>query len=215
MGPLTSLVDEKMRRSIMTHLKSRSEAIRSAIKTYNNAADSANPKRDRLDPDDVLQYSYIGQFDVLRDTRNAITEKPWAVPANRIARDAWYKTERAKEEIVRAEVEVARLQSWMEKEEDVFNKAVDGSARENPLLSEELRRRLKDLRQVHGRIRKDLARIRNIPDYTPSFKLTHSSSAARAHGDEDSDSDAVDVEEAAASRLDDFLDAMTNVDGLG
>lgn len=201
----------------MTHLKSRSEAIRNAIKTYNKAADAANPKRDRLDPDEVLQYSYIGQFDVLRDTRNAITEKPWSVPANRIARDAWYKTERAREEIIRAEVEVARLQSWMEEEERVFRRAMDRTAQEQPMVSEELRRRLDNLRQTHNRIRQDLARIRNVPGYTPSFMLPHSDrlSAASASGDEEGDFDREDVEEAAALELDNFLDAMANVDNLG
>lgn len=202
----------------MTHLKSRSEAIRSAIRTYNKAADEANPKRDRLDPDKVLQYSYIGQFDVLRDTRNAITEKLWAIPANRIARDAWFKSERAKEEIVRAEVEITRLYSWMEKEEKIFSEAADRTASEKPTLSKELRLRLKRLRETHNPIYHDLSRLRGIVDYTPSFILktasdTHTRSASR--DEVETDSDLEDGDEAAHTMVDNFLDGMVNLDNLG
>lgn len=202
----------------MTHLKSRSEAIRSAIRTYNKAADNANPKRDRLDPDEVLQYSYIGQFDVLRDTRNAITEKPWAVPTNRIARDAWFKSERAKEELVRAEVEVARLYSWMQKEENMFSEAIDRTASEKPTLSKELRLRLRRLRETHKLIHHDLSRLQGIVDYTPSFILnppTDTITRSASQEETETDSDPEDGDEAAQTMLDNFLDGMANLDNLG
>lgn len=199
----------------MTHLKSRSEAIRAAIKTYNDAAKQA--KRPILNPDDVLQYSYIGQFDVLKDTRNAVTEKPWAVPANRIARDAWYRSERAKEEIIRAEVEVARLRSWVEKEEALFSERIKSVADGDINLADEMSRRLSHLKQAHARIYQDLDRIHTIPGYRPNFTYNSTSpqlAVAFTTGVEDPEAES-DNEEAAQQALDDLLNGVAHAESLG
>lgn len=199
----------------MTHLKSRSEAIRAAIKSYNDAAKPA--KRDLINPDDVLQYSYIGQFEVLKDTRNAITEKPWAVPANRIARDAYFKSERAKEEIIRAEVEVARLRSWLEKEEALYCERIESVTDSDIDIAGELSRRLFRLKQAHGRIRQDLDRIPSIPNYRPTFTHNPTSPqhvAAFSNGVEDPEAES-DNEEAAQQALDNLLDGVALAESLG
>lgn len=199
----------------MTHLKSRSEAIRAAIKTYNDAAKPTN--RGALNPDDVLQYSYIGQFDVLKDTRNSITEKPWAVPSNRIARDAWFKSERAKEEILRAEVEVARLRSWLEKEETLYCERIKSIADSDTDLAGELARRQCRLKQAHRRIRQDLDRIHGIPSYTPTFTYNPMSlqlAAALTTAVDDPEAES-DNEEAAQQALDNLLDGVAHVESLG
>src|SRR6201999_3296905 len=100
------------------------------------------------------------------------TEKPWAVPANRIARDAWYKCKRATEEITRVNVEVARLRSWMEQEELIYQRTLDKCSVQSPPLAMELSRRLELVHQAHRRIRRDLERIPSISGYKPGFMYT-------------------------------------------
>lgn len=199
----------------MTHLKSRSEAIRTAIDKYNTAAKGTN--HPRLKAEEVLQYSYIGQFDILKNTRNAITEKPWAVPANRIARDAWFKCERAKEEIVRVEVEVARLRSWLEKEESLFSETWKTLSETDKDLAGELSRRFVRLKQAHTRIRLDLDRIHGIPNYTPSFTYSPSppQSDAVSSFPEDIEAHQSDGEEEAHQALDNLLNGIACAEALG
>lgn len=205
-----------MRKQIMTHLKSRSEAIRVAVKDYNKAVKGTG--RGKLDPEQVLQYSYIGQFSVLKDTRNAITEKPWAVPANRIARDAWFKSERAKEEITRVEVEVARLRSWIEKEEALYSETLKTLSERDKGLAGELSRRFTHLKHAHSRIRHDLNRIHGIYNYKPSFTYSAMSShinAAPDDAEEDAEAQHSDAEEEAQQALDNLLDGVANAEALG
>src|ERR1700761_7708366 len=113
-----------MRTHLMKHLKSRSPAIRSAIRTYNIAAKAMEPPRPALKAKEVMEHSFIGQFDVLRDSRYNIHEKDWANPVNCIARDAWYRTEGAKDKLPRLDVEVTRLCDWMRLEEAHHTKKI-------------------------------------------------------------------------------------------
>ena len=51
----------------MKHLKARSPAIRTAIRAYNTAAKAMEPPRIALKAKEVMEHSFIGQFDILRD----------------------------------------------------------------------------------------------------------------------------------------------------
>lgn len=201
----------------MTHLKTRSEAIKAAIKTYNDAAGAARPKRKKLKAEDVLQYNHIGQFAVLRDTRNEITEKAWAVPANRIARDAWFKTERAKEEIIRVEVEVARLRSWMDMEEALYSRVLKEAESSDKDLAGELARRTTRLHRAHRKMRDDLDRISTIYQHRPSFVYKGNEARVRIQreAEEESDDNQDDDEEGKQAEIDNFLEGIASLDSLG
>lgn len=161
-------------------------------------------------------HSYIGQFDVLKDTRNAITEKPWSVPANRIARDAWFKSERAKEEIIRAEVEMARLRSWLEKEEALYTERIKSVLDSDSDLAGELSRRLARLKQAHIRIRHDLDRVHGIPSYRPSFTYIATSPQQAATFTTFTETEGEsDNEEEAQQALDNILAGVAQAELLG
>ena len=70
-----------MRQHIAKALKARSQAIRVAIKKYNEAAQALHPIHPTLDAKSVLDYVFLAEFDLLRDARNDVREQPWARPA--------------------------------------------------------------------------------------------------------------------------------------
>ena len=73
---------------------------------YNAAALALNPPRPTLKWDEVVEYAFLSDFDLLHDARQEIQHCPWAAPAGRFALDAHFKLERAHEEIVRLNIEI-------------------------------------------------------------------------------------------------------------
>ncbi|KAG6895254.1 hypothetical protein C0992_002338 [Termitomyces sp. T32_za158] len=107
----------KLRKHIGKALKARSQAIRSALKRYNKAAALLSPPRPPLAWDQVVEYAFLADFDLLRDCRQDVRERPWARPAARLAMDRYFKMERAREEIQRLNIEIKRVVTHMRDEE--------------------------------------------------------------------------------------------------
>ena len=57
------------------------------------------PPRPTLDWDQVVEYTFLADFDLLRDTRQDIRTCPWATPAACLAMDSYFKVLWAAEEI--------------------------------------------------------------------------------------------------------------------
>ncbi|KAJ7600188.1 hypothetical protein C8J56DRAFT_767981 [Mycena floridula] len=100
-----------MRKHIGEAIKARSQAIRTALDHYNTAAAKLSPPRPALDWDTVVECAFLSEFEMLRDSRQDIRNKPWAKPAGRALQDKHYKILRAREEIIRCNVEIQRLWS--------------------------------------------------------------------------------------------------------
>ncbi|KAE9385732.1 hypothetical protein BT96DRAFT_750845, partial [Gymnopus androsaceus JB14] len=58
----------KMRKHIANALKLWSKSIQSAIVTYNEAAAKLSPPQQQVSWEEVLEYSYLFEFDILWDT---------------------------------------------------------------------------------------------------------------------------------------------------
>lgn len=127
-----------MRKHIANALKARSQAIRTALDKYNAAALSLIPPRPLLDWDEVVTYAFLSDFDLLRDTRQDIRERPWASPAARLAIDQWHKLLRAEEEIRRLNVEIARFQAYLHDEEHFLQSQEAEISRTNPRLGRQV-----------------------------------------------------------------------------
>ena len=103
----------KLREKIGKALKTRSEAIRTALQQYNVAAAKLTPPRPQLSWAAVLKAVTIADFDLLRDTRSDIRSLPWTEPSRREAASMYFGIKRAREEIVRLNVEIKRLLTFM------------------------------------------------------------------------------------------------------
>ncbi|KAJ3724216.1 hypothetical protein DFJ43DRAFT_1003285 [Lentinula guzmanii] len=154
----------KMRQHIGDAMKKRSKAILSALDNYNEAAAALKPPRKLLGWDDVLNYTYLSEFDFLRDTQTDILQKPWAKPAVREAMSELFKLMRAGEELDRLHVEIKRLVTNMKEEEEYIRRLVRKVRRHNEALSFQIwlhgnerrrfngihRRRLRDIQRLKG-----------------------------------------------------------------
>ncbi|KAG1881001.1 hypothetical protein F4604DRAFT_1879890 [Suillus subluteus] len=109
----------KLRKHIAKALQTRSAAIRSALNTYNNIASAMFPPRQILKWDEVVEYAFLADFDLLRNARVDVSQTPWSSPAARSAMDLHFKMCRAQEEISRLNVEVRRLVTYI-RDEDIY-----------------------------------------------------------------------------------------------
>ncbi|KAJ7786908.1 hypothetical protein B0H14DRAFT_2400086, partial [Mycena olivaceomarginata] len=109
----------KMRTHIAKALQARSVAIKNAISRYNTAAFALEPPAPSLTWDQVVEYTFLADFDFLRATDGELLNKPWSRPAYRLAMDSYFKILRAREEIVRLNIEIRRLVTWIN-DEDQF-----------------------------------------------------------------------------------------------
>ncbi|KAJ7188454.1 hypothetical protein C8R46DRAFT_834724, partial [Mycena filopes] len=99
----------KMRKHIAMALQARSQAIRNALGRYNTAASALNPPRQHLSWNEVVDYTFLSEWDLLRDPDGNAALRPWASPAARLVLDTYFKLERADEEIERLNIEIRRL----------------------------------------------------------------------------------------------------------
>ncbi|KAF6742162.1 hypothetical protein DFP72DRAFT_994580 [Ephemerocybe angulata] len=125
----------KLRKHISSNLQTRSQAIRTALGHYNAAAAELDPPRPSLSWDEVVEYAFLADFDLLRDSREDIRSRPWAQPLNRALRDTYFKIERAREEIKRLHVEIKRVITHIQDEENFLIAAEEEQRHIDPLLS--------------------------------------------------------------------------------
>lgn len=101
---------------------------------YNSAARALDPPRDTLDWQKVTHFSFIDQFDILRDTRHGVLDKPWAKPLNRELMMSLHRVARAREEIPRLNIEIRRLHTFIVDEEKHFDMVL-GYLRGEPMYA--------------------------------------------------------------------------------
>ncbi|KAJ7321638.1 hypothetical protein DFH08DRAFT_1033595 [Mycena albidolilacea] len=109
----------KMRKHIAKALQARSRAIKTAIEQYNAAAAALEVPRELLSWEEVVDYTFLSDFDLLRTSRRDILTEGWAQPAGREAMDNYFKLLRADEEIKCLNIEILCFVSYM-RDEEVF-----------------------------------------------------------------------------------------------
>ncbi|KAH9916348.1 hypothetical protein B0H21DRAFT_703065 [Amylocystis lapponica] len=114
----------RIRTHLAKSLQARCKAIRNAVNAYNAAATALNPPRATLDWSKVSHYSFLDEFNLLRDTDNDVREKPWARPAVRETMKQARRVDRAQEELVRCNVEARRLCTAIYDEEIMFEEVL-------------------------------------------------------------------------------------------
>ncbi|KAF9235506.1 hypothetical protein BU15DRAFT_16983, partial [Melanogaster broomeanus] len=67
--------------------------------------------------DEVVEYAFLSDFDLLRDTRQDVSQHPWATPAARYVMDLHYKMVHAEEEIQRLNIEAQCFLTYIIDEE--------------------------------------------------------------------------------------------------
>ncbi|PPR06009.1 hypothetical protein CVT24_004721 [Panaeolus cyanescens] len=112
----------KLRKHIANALKARSTAIKNSLSKYNTAAQAMRPPRPTLSWDTVVEYAFLAEFDLLRESRQDVREKAWAQPLMRMLMDRHFKVARAREEIERLNVEIKRTITHIVDEENYLHR---------------------------------------------------------------------------------------------
>ncbi|KAK0229193.1 hypothetical protein EDD85DRAFT_957591 [Armillaria nabsnona] len=164
----------KMRKHIGKALQSRSQAIRTALERYNNAARALDPPRAMLRWEQVVEYAFLSDFDLLRDpgTREGIQEiskKVWATPAGRATMDRYFKIKRAEEEIDRLNVEIPRLLTYMEDEDHYLEDQCCRLKESSPALAHQISRYRQDRLRFYDQHHKRFACLSGTAGVTVSL----------------------------------------------
>lgn len=130
----------KLRRHIAHSLQARSQAVKSALKRYNDAARAFHPPRPSLTWEEVVDYAFLSDFDLLRETRQDIRQQPWAQPTNRSIMNQWFKLKRAREEIQRLDIEIRRVVTHMRDEEQYLTAVEEELQESDPILAFHIQR---------------------------------------------------------------------------
>ncbi|KAJ7578621.1 hypothetical protein C8J56DRAFT_1111628, partial [Mycena floridula] len=158
-----------MRKHIGEAVKKRSQAIRTALENYNAAAAKLSPPRPSLEWDTIIECAFLSEFELLRDARHDIRDRPWAKPAGRALQQQHFKILRAREEIVRCNVEISRLWTHMLDEKAYLERRESEVTATDPALAYQIRQ----YRQERGRCDathvKRLTALAKLPGFTGSL----------------------------------------------
>jgi hypothetical protein len=126
----------KMRKHIGAAISRRSAAVRNAVDKYNKMAPLQDPPRPLLQYSAIAAYSWLGEFELLKESRYEVLQRPWAKPAYREVGAKYYKIIRAREEIVRLDVEIRRLQTWLNDEDQHLLQMTAKLHTSHPIMSQ-------------------------------------------------------------------------------
>ncbi|KAF8219669.1 hypothetical protein L208DRAFT_1338656, partial [Tricholoma matsutake] len=128
----------KLRRQLGKALQRRSEAIGNALSRYNTQAAKLTPPRPSLLWKEIVDYSFIGEFDTLRHSGADICNQPWTHTARREATVKFFKLCRACEEIMRLDIEMRWLRVSIRNEAIRYEQAISQLSSSDPPLAAEL-----------------------------------------------------------------------------
>ena len=165
----------KLRKHIGKALQTHSAAIRTALTQYNAAAKALG--RRTLEFDEVVEYAFLANFDLLRDTRQDISTCPWASPAARLAINTYFKLCRAEEEVIRLNVEIRRMVTYLVDEERYLRACEALYQDTHPALAHQISR----YHAIHSRFTqlhlRSLEKISCLPGFsgtlTPGISVSH------------------------------------------
>ncbi|KAF8589382.1 hypothetical protein K439DRAFT_1612816 [Ramaria rubella] len=83
----------------------------------------------------VAAYLWLGEFDLLKESRYEVLQRPWAVPANREVATKYYKIVRAHEELQCLNVEARCLHTWVVDEGVHLNTVITQLHDTDPILA--------------------------------------------------------------------------------
>ena len=160
----------RLRDRIGRALKTRSDAIGTALRKYNEAAILLNPPREPLTWTTVIQAATLADFDLLRDARKDIRTLPWTEPLRREAMTLYFSIKRAHEEIQRLNVEIRRLITFMIDEHADFYHAIANTLFVDPPLASYLSRKWEHHNEVSTHIAHRLYKTSQLVGFSGSLE---------------------------------------------
>jgi hypothetical protein len=194
--------------------------VNQLLDEYNEQAMSIG--RPVLDFQQVVEYSFLSDFELLHHMRDDITQRPWAIPVVRTAMISWMKTERAKEEIVRLHVEARRLKTYIRDSSLARRNAIQDLRWTDPALTAELEERHSAQSSLDTVLLRQLHKMQLLPGFLgriiPGVRAGGNSEDPRSESDEDGVMGEIDDMErsavADAAVEDEIVDRLVALDSL-
>lgn len=158
----------KLRETVWRALKTRGKAIRAALSKYNSIAPLMTPPAPTLEWKQLMDYAFVSEFELLKYScsyKNIITE-PWATPLNREITTKYFKILRAREEIIRVNIELRRLRTSICDEHIMFEHHIQRLHTLEPLLAAEVQRLYNTRRRVNVTHLRILNSIEALKDFS-------------------------------------------------
>ncbi|KAG0694180.1 hypothetical protein DFH29DRAFT_1083929 [Suillus ampliporus] len=156
----------KMRKHITKALQTRSTAIRNALDRYDTAVHALSPPRRMLKWEEVVEYAFLADFGLLRNSCSDVSQWQWATPAARQATDLYFKRCCAKEEITRLNVEVRHLASYIHDEDHYLRECQQQAEAFSPALAHQISLRWQARGRFNFRHIKRLQDIARLPGFS-------------------------------------------------
>ena len=128
-----------------------------------------DPPRSALTWESVVNAMDIADFDILKDTRQDIRMLEWAQPANREGMVMYFQIKRAKEEIIRLNVEIRRLLTFLYDDHVDHFRAIQANKTINPSLSHEIWLRWEYRSKIHEEIVKRILQTSKLVGFSGSL----------------------------------------------
>ncbi|KAF8233268.1 hypothetical protein L208DRAFT_1021563, partial [Tricholoma matsutake] len=124
-------------------LQHQSEAIKNTINCYNMQATKLDPPCPPLSWKEIVDYTFIGEFDTLHHSQSEVCSQRWAQTACHEATVKYFKLCHAHEEVMRLNIEVCHLHTLIHNETIHTQKTISLLSMTNPDLAVELQHRWK------------------------------------------------------------------------
>ncbi|KAF8586863.1 hypothetical protein K439DRAFT_1290317, partial [Ramaria rubella] len=102
----------KMRKHIGEAITQPSMAVWAAVERYNALTPLQTPLCPILEYSVIAAYSWLGEFDLLKESQYEVLDRPWAIPAHHEMVTKYYKIIRAHKELLRLNIESCCLYTW-------------------------------------------------------------------------------------------------------
>lgn len=172
----------KLRKHISNALQQRSHAIRNAIDRYNVLVKQMKLSRPTLTWDQVVSYAFLADFDTLRDCRDDINKRPWANPGSRTLMDDYFEVLRAKEEIVRLNVEIQRVVTYLHDEEHFLLSKEQEIRKVDPILAHQIKRLQSERLRFSSLHMQHFHKLSSFPAFSGCLNLGQSLDRSRHEG---------------------------------
>ncbi|KIJ22287.1 hypothetical protein M422DRAFT_89200, partial [Sphaerobolus stellatus SS14] len=121
------------------------------------------PSHEALSLDTVIKYSFLGEFELLRFSREDIRDCPWAKPAIREGVMSYYKLLCARKEIERLNIEVLCLLTSIQDELASFPVYIQDLKETDPPLVHEISLQWSLRRSINSQHLEKIQKIMKLP----------------------------------------------------
>jgi hypothetical protein len=113
-----------------------------------------------------MDATTLADFDLLRDAHQDIRQQPWTQPSRREAMNLYFGIQRAKEEIIRLNVETRRLITFMIDDHRNYYRTIAANIIVDPALAHELSRQWEYHNNIHSQIASRLRQTSQLKGFT-------------------------------------------------